>query len=253
MTKRVNRLDEALLRDIAEYRRTQTRRPGGNPIAQLRTIPIGRSLAPDLTVMSYERIEELVKDKDRVAVTACICRQAAKMTGAGCAAPEETCLSFGAFADYYVQTGLGRAINGAELAAILKSAERANLVLQPSNSKDISFLCCCCGCCCGALKAFQAHPKPASAVTSPFTANLVPEECNGCEVCLARCQMQALAAGEDRVVLNAKRCIGCGLCVSVCPTGALSLVRKPETPRGVPPVTFDDTWRTILQAQVPAR
>lgn len=244
----VNRLDEGMLRDLAEYQRTRTPRPA-SAISQLRTIPIGRSIGPQLEVLSYERVDELVEGHDHIAVTACLCRRIARMSGRGCDAPEETCLTFGTFADYYVQTGRGRAIDRAELATILKKADRANLVLQPSNSRDISFLCCCCGCCCGALKGLQAHPRPAAAVTSPFVARLESEECNGCEVCLERCQMKALASGEDHVVLHDERCIGCGLCVSVCPTGALTLARKPESPRRVTPVTLDDTWRVIAQAQ----
>jgi ferredoxin len=49
-----------------------------------------------------------------------------------------------------------------------------------------------------------------------------------------------------RVVKN--RCIGCGLCVSTCPSGALSLVHKPEEERSAPPVTesewFDERSRS---------
>jgi len=64
-----------------------------------------------------------------------------------------------------------------------------------------------------------------------------------------RCQMQALAEDGDRVALNTDRCIGCGLCVSTCPSGALMLVRKPDSERTQPPTTMDATWRTIAQAQ----
>jgi Fe-S-cluster-containing hydrogenase component 2 len=61
--------------------------------------------------------------------------------------------------------------------------------------------------------------------------------------------MQALAEDGDRVALNTDRCIGCGLCVSTCPSGALALVRKPDSERTQPPITMDATWRTIAQAQ----
>ncbi len=250
----VNRLSGEFLQDLAEYRRTRTPKPGGGgALSQMRTIPIGRSIDPQLEVLAYERIDEIVKGHDRIAVTTCICRRVAKMTGKGCDAPEETCLIFGTFADYYVQTGRARSIERSELTAILKKADAADLVLQPSNSRDIAFLCCCCGCCCGVLRALQAHPTPAEAVISSFIASLEAEECNGCDVCVGRCQMQALTVGEDHVVFNSARCVGCGLCVSACPTGALTLVRKPESARRVPPVTFDATWRSVAQTQAGAR
>jgi electron transport complex protein RnfB len=61
--------------------------------------------------------------------------------------------------------------------------------------------------------------------------------------------MEALAEDGDLVALNADRCIGCGLCVSTCPSGALTLVRKPDSEWTLPPITIDATWRTIAEAQ----
>ncbi len=61
--------------------------------------------------------------------------------------------------------------------------------------------------------------------------------------------MGALAKDDTHVVLDADRCIGCGLCVSTCPSGALTLTRKPESDRTLPPDTFTDTWRIIADAQ----
>jgi len=61
--------------------------------------------------------------------------------------------------------------------------------------------------------------------------------------------MQALAEEGDRVTLNTDRCIGCGLCVSTCPSGALTLVRKPDSERTQTPLTMNATWRTTSQAQ----
>jgi Na+-translocating ferredoxin:NAD+ oxidoreductase RNF subunit RnfB len=160
---------------------------------------------------------------------------------------------FGDWADYYVRSDRGRSISRSEVMDILAQADAANLVLQPSNSQDISFLCCCCGCCCGALKGFQAHPRPSEVVVNPFIARYEPEVCQGCGVCLERCQMQALTEAGDLVALNADRCIGCGLCVSTCPSGALTLARKPDGERPQPPADMDAAWRIISQDQVGVR
>jgi Pyruvate/2-oxoacid:ferredoxin oxidoreductase delta subunit len=238
---------------LADYWSTIAPRPRVQTILQMRTIPVGHSLEPQLEALPYEQVEALVQANDRFAVAPCICRRHARLRGEGCDAPEESCLVFGEFADYYVRGGRGRAIDRAEVMAILAQADAANLVLQPTNSQRIGAICCCCGCCCGVLGGLKRQPKPAEAVASAFVARLEPETCVGCWTCLERCQMEALSEDGDRVALNADRCIGCGLCVSTCPSGALTLVRKPESERTTVPVTFDATWRAIAQAQAQAR
>jgi ferredoxin len=245
----VNNLNEGLLHDLADYWRTAKPRPRPQTIPQMRTIPVGQSIDPQLRALPYEQADAIVKSHDRYAVAPCICRRHAKLAGGGCDAPEETCLIFGDFADYYVRSGMGRAIDQSEVLDILAKANVANLVLQPSNSQDSTFICCCCGCCCGILGGLKRHPKPAEAVVNAFIAQLEPELCLGCWTCLDRCQMQALTEDGDRVALNADRCIGCGLCVSTCPSGALKLVRKLESERLHVPPTMDDTWHIIAQAQ----
>jgi NAD-dependent dihydropyrimidine dehydrogenase PreA subunit len=245
----INNLSEGLLQDLTDYWSTMKQRPRPQTIPQMRTIPVGESIEPHLAALPYEQVDELVKAHDRFAVAPCICRRKTRMTGGGCDAPEESCLVFGEWADYYVRDGRGRPIDRSEVMDILNRADAANLVLQPTNSRDISAICCCCGCCCGILRGLQYHPRPAEAVASSFIAQLESEICQGCWVCVERCQMQALAEEGDRVTLNTDRCIGCGLCVSTCPNGALTLVRKPNNERMQIPETIDATWRIIAQAQ----
>jgi electron transport complex protein RnfB len=249
----VNNLSEGMLQDLHDYWDTLQPRPQAQTIPQMRTIPVGQSIEPQLEALPYEQVDELVRAHDRFAVAPCICRRHARMTGGGCDAPEENCLIFGEWADYYVRSDRGRSIDRSEMLAILDRADAANLVLQPTNSRDIAAICCCCGCCCGILEGLQRHPKPSEVVASAFIAELRPEICEGCWTCLDRCQMQALAAEGDLVALDTDRCIGCGLCVSTCPSGALTLVRKPESERTRVPTTMNATWRVISQAQAEMR
>ena len=245
----VNALSEGLRHDLADYWSTVEERPRPETIPQLRTVPVNESIEPQLGALPYELVNELVKTQETFAVAPCICRRHARMSGGGCDAPEESCLIFGDFADYYARTGRGRAIDRSEVMAILARADAANLVLQPSNSQDVSWICCCCGCCCGVLGGLKRHPKPAEAVASSFIVRFESDTCQGCWTCLERCQMGALSAGGDRVTLNSDRCIGCGLCVSTCPSGALALMRKPGSEQTQVPADMRATWRTISDAQ----
>lgn len=243
----LNNLTDELRRLIDEYRNSGEAQPHGQP--QMRTIPVGESVKPHLEALPYDQVDALIGAHDRYAAAPCICRRQAKLHGAGCDAPEESCLTFGEFADYYVENGLGRYIDRAELSEILRRADEANLVLQPTNSQTVAAICCCCGCCCGILKSLQSQPVPAKTVASSFIAKLESEECTGCFTCMERCQMQAFSEAGDRVSLNSDRCIGCGLCVTTCPSGALALRRKPKGEQKQIPATLQDTWRTLAGTQ----
>ncbi|MBW2172670.1 MAG: 4Fe-4S binding protein [Deltaproteobacteria bacterium] len=223
----VNDLDVELIKDTNEYFPTLFDKSWQKG-PQLRTIPVGRSITTELEVLSYEQAEELVQAQKKFLVAPCICRREHKMVGKGCDKPMETCLVFGIGADYYERNGLGRIIDKDEALEILKKADEAGLVLQPSNAQKIVNICCCCGCCCQVLKNLKRYPKPASLVSTPFVAAVDTDTCEGCGTCVERCQMEALRLEDDCVVLDPDRCIGCGLCVSTCPTESLTLLRRPE-------------------------
>jgi ferredoxin len=242
----VNHMDKDFVGEVNEYLRTRSKPTRPQPIPQIRTIPIRQSIEPHLETLPYERAEELIKTHEKFAVAPCICRQKAEITDLGCNAPKETCLMFGDWADYYVRNGSARYIDRAEATEILALADKANLVLQPNNSRDAVFLCCCCGCCCAALTRIKLHPRPAELAASPFKAVFESGSCNGCGTCINRCQMKALIPEGEKVVLNSARCIGCGLCVSTCPTGSLTLVRKPGSEQPRMPINMDATWRELI-------
>ncbi len=227
----VNDLDPELIRDVHEYMPALFAEAWKFP--QLRTIPVNRSIDHQLTVLAYEKAEELVRRAQKLAVAPCICRRERHIAGEGCGKLEEACLVFGMGADLYLRNGLARQIEQQEALQILVKADKAGLVLQPGNSQEAMNICCCCGCCCGVLQNLKPYPKPAALVSSAFVACAKAESCNGCGVCITRCQMGALQLESGHSVLYPDRCIGCGLCVSTCPTGSLVLERKPnaEQPR----------------------
>jgi electron transport complex protein RnfB len=222
----VNDLDEDLARDMGEYMPVLFDQGWKKP--QLRTIPVNKSISAQLKVMTYENAEEMVSHVRKSVVAPCICRRELGLLGKGCGKPLETCLVFDGGADYYLRNGLGREISQQETLDILKIAEEAGLVLQPSNAREIVNICCCCGDCCGVLRNLKRYPKPASLASSPFFAVVDIETCQGCGVCEDRCQMEAIQFEDGTAAVDKDRCIGCGLCVSSCPADSITLVRKPE-------------------------
>ena len=222
----VNQLDLELIRDLNEYVPTLLNPEIWKKSPQLRTIPVHSSISARPDVLPYEKAEEMVRSQEKFLVAPCICRREHKMAGKGCDRPEEACLVFGAGADYYQRNGIGRVIGLQETLDILKLADESGLVLQPGNAQQILNICCCCGCCCQVLKNLKRYPKPASLFATAFVAEFDPEACEGCGVCVERCQMQALQLDGGKAVLDRDRCIGCGLCVATCPTESLQLARK---------------------------
>jgi ferredoxin len=245
----VQNLTPDLLQAIGGYYSTREKRPGGKSIPTLRTIPVGESLDSRTMALPYELVGELVKDQKRIAIGPCICRTVARLSGKGCDAPIESCVTLGDFADHVIRSGRGRRIDQAELADWLVQSNTLNLVLQPSNSRDIGMLCSCCGCCCLVLRGLKAQERPADAVASSFIARYDSDACTGCHTCLDRCQMDALSANGEGITFDEGRCIGCGLCVSTCPSGALSLERKPGSEDVRLPADWIDTWRTARDMQ----
>lgn len=246
----VNDLDKELVRDMEAYLPVLARE-AFDPLPQLRTIPVNRSIDAGLDVLPHEQAQELVKKQKKFLVAPCICRREHRLKGEGCDKLEEACLVFGWAADYYERNGLGRAITLKETLDIIRKAEEEGLVLQPSNTQEIVNICCCCGDCCQVLKHLKRHPAPATVVSSPFVAEADIEACTGCGTCVERCEMEALAMEDDRVVLNTQRCIGCGLCVSTCPGGALKLMRKPQDQQ--PPVPRNQKEALVMRARARAR
>ncbi|HEY45106.1 MAG TPA: 4Fe-4S binding protein [Anaerolineae bacterium] len=245
----VNDLDPELIHDVNEYLPHLFQPELWREVPQLRTIPVGESVTVEHEILAYEQAENLVRERERIAVAPCICRREHQMIGEGCDKPMETCLVFGTGADYYVENGLGRYIEVDEALEILRLAEESGLVLQPSNSQRIVNICCCCGCCCQVLLALKRLPKPASLVSSPYVIAYDPDLCVGCGDCVTRCQMDALSLVGDVSVPDLDRCIGCGLCVTTCTSGSLHLVRKPLEEQAKVPSSLARTYVKLARVR----
>ncbi len=210
---------------------------------QLRVIPVDSAIHSSFGVERYNRVRELVKDQKVISVSECICRKEQGLLGKECKRPKETCLGFGEFGQFYIDNGWGRSISTNEALRILDQAEEADLVLSPSNSRELASVCCCCPCCCPVLKFGKMIPRPADVFLSYYRAKIDEKLCSSCAICVDRCQMGAIKEEDGSIKIAEGKCIGCGLCVSRCPTDAISLVSKPGVES--PPPNVRETLRRI--------
>jgi electron transport complex protein RnfB len=247
----LKRLTPEFLSDVGQYMSERsfglaflgTERP------QMRTIPVGKSIAVEHHVATYDHIVEIIKGADGpFGIIECICRKSAAMMGNPCkkTSREETCMPIGEMAKHAIENGMGREISREEALEIARMNEAEGLVFQPSNARKVDFICSCCGCCCGMLSIQKMLPKPVGFWATNFYATVNAEACTGCGTCVERCQVGALTL-DDRAgtaLINLDRCIGCGNCVVTCPSGAMSLLKKKK--ETVPPRDTEALYDEIM-------
>jgi len=73
----------------------------------------------------------------------------------------------------------------------------------------------------GAAAKASLFLKSEYITTSPEKAYVIPELCDGCEVCVPMCPVNAITMKEGKARINPFMCIGCGACIPVCPRDAI--------------------------------
>ncbi|MBW1787642.1 MAG: 4Fe-4S binding protein [Deltaproteobacteria bacterium] len=242
MEFQLGRLDRELVDLVEQYHHEGFNKAIAEGANFLRVIPINRSVDARRQVATYEDAREIVKNRDYVAIADCICRVMSGMRDEACDKPVHNCFLFGSHAEYYVERGIARQVTTEEAVKILDQAEEAGLVTQPTTTINPAGMCNCCGDCCGVLRSLNEMDKPAEMVLTNHFAEVDPDLCTACEICLDRCQMRAIAVNDDDVAeVIRDRCIGCGLCVTTCPEEAMRLVLKPEDQRFSVPKSVSET------------
>jgi len=246
-----NRLTPEFIKNFNEY--TSSRNFGisllSSKLPQMRTIPVSKSIHPRHNVSTFDEVITLLQQaEDPFVIMDCICRKKKSLEGSACEVTDrkETCLAIGSMARMSRRVGIGREITRDAAIAIIEQNQTQGLVLQPSNTEEAEFICSCCGCCCGMLRTQKVLPKPLDFWASNYYAAVDADTCNGCGICVKRCQVDAVRVSQKKqpAVVNQDRCIGCGVCAPTCPTQSITLVKKPAEVR--PPQTREDLHDIIM-------
>lgn len=85
---------------------------------------------------------------------------------------------------------------------------------------------------CSQLRARLDHGSDFSVKKGHYVADIDPDACNGCGLCVARCHFDALRihTGTGKVQVEAFNCFGCGNCRLPCKKDAVSMVERASLP-----------------------
>jgi ferredoxin len=211
-----------------------------------RVIPVEEEIKSGIEVYPYDILSEYVEKTEHIAVSACYCRHHSELLGDPCDKPKEVCLSFGPGAKFVAERGFGRLVSKEEARKILDTAEEAGLIHCSSNTANyIDFVCNCCDCHCGVVQSLKEQMKNFGSVSN-FMVEVDADNCNGCELCIDRCPMDALVMKDAVAERMDEGCVGCGLCVSSCPMEVLRMVNRPE--RHDPPRNHRELMTSMMES-----
>ena len=234
----LERMDHELAHLIEEYLEQ-----GGIQImkwqpALHRVIP-SQSAVKSEWILPYDKLKELMMSCNTFRVRDCICRLQQDLEGTRkCTFPLHVELIF------YTAQASGAAptppyVTKEEALAVLDKTEQIGLVHTVSNVADgVYYVCNCCGCCCGILRGITEFGIEKSVAAANYYSFIDPDKCEGCGICITRCQVHAVSSKNGISVVTRDKCIGCGLCVTGCPSNVARLEKKAENEIVNPPENF---------------
>ena len=219
--------------------------PGwGNTMAQMpqpmmRVVPAYQAIKNLSGVLPCEDFRQLLKEQELIAVVPCSCRYCTTAVGKHCKHTLEErrwhCLQFGRGAEYAIKRGSGKKLSLDDALELMNEIEKDGLIHMWGNialMTGIPTSCQCCRDCCEVavpLAGVNASIGKAWA-KSRYQAAVNLASCTGCQVCVDRCQFDAIdmvkpeGSKKYKAAIDPDKCWGCGVCVVACEPEALSLV-----------------------------
>ena len=208
----------------------------------MQVVPVEKEIQATHEALPYEKVSSIIETGKSFHIQDCICKKEQGLLDNPCNRPLEVCLAIAPIEGVFDDRRNGRILSRQEAYALIDKCEEDALVHLTWNVKSGHFFICnCCGCCCGVLRSINEWGI-SNAVNSYYLAEIDPEACAACGTCAdERCQVKAIAEGEDAYSVIKEKCIGCGLCVSTCPSEAIQMVRK-QPEEIVPPPNDEMDW-----------
>jgi electron transport complex protein RnfB len=147
--------------------------------------------------------------------------------------PEGNCIHMGNAGEYFHDVGGAPYITYDELMKKLDYLDGTATYHMGSNCKDVMFICNCCIDDCGFAMPFKNSPNHKLSdglAPSRFISTNIPEKCQQCGTCAAKCPFEAINNIDAQYRVDPAKCFGCGVCVINCPQKALKmkLIRPAE-------------------------
>lgn len=217
-----------------------------------RIVPAYNSILNSPELLPCEDARELIKAAWEIALVSCTCRQRKESVGRNCkishAANHANCIQLNRRAEHVISRGTGTKLSLDEALAVIDETEEDGLIhiwLNTTAMKGGPSMCNCCNDCCIVIEPFLRFNEPLTRMyaKSRYEARVDQELCTGCQVCVDRCQFDAiemtkvLGSKKLKAVVDPEKCMGCGVCVIKCKPVAMTmkLVRPPEhIPSAVP-------------------
>jgi electron transport complex protein RnfB len=216
------------------HREAMGREFAGSQTPLARVIPVEEAVMPDIEVLPYEQLSQMLDRVQTFALAQCACR----VSVGGCDKPRDVCLIFDRTAEFLADRGLADRVTRAQAEDVLRRSEEVGLVHTVNNSQDrLNFVCNCCPCCCTILRGLTELHLPDAFARSRWRADVDADLCLGCGVCEEeRCPVGAVRVTDGVAEVDVARCIGCGLCASACEAEAVRMrLRAEQGPE--PPAT----------------